>query len=425
MKFLRNVFLGLLLLYVLFWAGLAIYFSYVDRNKALFETQLSRYFDRPVTIGALKTSWQGLSPQISIEKFHVAGEGGLASPLAFDSLTTKLNPWSILRFWPQFTEFSVQQPLVEIASLSANQISIGGIKLSFDGSRGLVHPKTVVRWLLDQHQTQWSDGAINWRRQNGEHITYDDISFVFDRENQERSIVAGFSSDDGAVNFKAQSYGDLLSENHWGASLEILDGEGQAFVAQNDFSLLVNNGQGELKLKRLQVQTIQDFVALSGLTEKVSWSAQAKVLGYLHDMALEFSGPLFAVKDWKLVAQASEVGFDSKGNGPKVNNLNGQVSASKHGGEFLFSTQGSVFEWRDWFESPFNISSASGQFSWQAKQNGAYEISLRQGQFDDGVTTLSNLTVATSIKQNVRNINSIGDLFTVDSVFDIYPKVSR
>jgi len=419
MKFLRNFFIALLSLYVVFWAGLAIYFSYVDRNKSSFEVQLSRYFNRPVTIDVLQTSWQGLSPQIKIEGFYVEGHDELGPPLAFESLTATLNPWSILRFWPKFSEFSVHQPVLEIASLNANQISVAGIVLSFEGTSSPIRPKTVVRWLLDQYNTMWSDGTIIWRRQNGEYIEYKEIAFTFDRNKQSRSIVAGFRGVDGAVNFKAQSQGDLLSDRDWGASLEVIDGDGNAFVAQDDFSLKVADGQGALKLQRLNVQTIQDFIALSGLAKRVSWLSQANVSGYLHNMTLGFSGSLFAVKDWELAAKASGIGFESTGDGPQINNLAGQVSASTQGGEFLFSTQGSVFEWQDWFELPFKIDTASGDFSWRVKANGGVDVLLNDGQFDDGITRLSSVKLTSSIDPSARNINNLGDLFTVESISEL------
>jgi len=137
MKFLFKFSVGLLLIIALCWVGIAVYFSYIDRNKSIFEDHLSSYFDRQVTIGELETTWQGLSPKVIVENFRVHPNAEeVEAPMAFQSLEASLSIMSIFRLWPEFTEFSVVKPSIEIVSVNANQISIGGIKLSFDGSSG-------------------------------------------------------------------------------------------------------------------------------------------------------------------------------------------------------------------------------------------------------------------------------------------------
>ena len=420
MKLLGKISIVLVFLIVLFWAGLAVYFSYIDRNKATFESHLTSYFGRRVTIAELETTWQGLSPKVIVEGFRVhPNDKEVDAPMSFESLEASLSLMSIFRFWPEFTEFSVVKPSIEIVSINANQISIGGIKFSFDGSSGLLKPKTVVRWLLDQSATNWSDGSIVWQRRSGERVVYKDISFNFVREQENRSIVAGFTGSSDEIAFEAQSRGNLLSANGWDASIEIIDGEGQSVVSPDDFSLEVNNGQGAIKLKNLEVKKIQDFIALSGLANKAKWLSQSEVSGYLHDVALEFSGSLFAVTAWELHAQASEFGFKSQGDGPSVTNLAGQVDASLAGGKFLFSTQESVFKWRQWFDAPFNIKAASGEFAWKPIVEGEVEVSLQQGHFDDGNSQIKNINVESYIKSGRSNINNFAQLFKVDSVADL------
>ena len=420
MKFIAKLSVGLLLLIALFWAGLAVYFSYIDRNKSTFEKHLSAYFDRTVTIENLDTTWSGVSPKLIVEGFRIhPNETDVASPMTFESLEASLSLASIFRFWPEFTKFSVVKPSIEIVSIDANQISIGGVKLSFDGSSGRLKPKTIVRWLLDQSATKWTQGSIVWQRQSGERVTYKDISFDFQREQQNRSIVAGFTGEEDAIAFKAQSRGNLLSEKDWSASLEILDGQGQSLVTHEDFSLAVSNGQGAIRLKNLDVKIIQDFVALSGLAEKAKWLFESKIAGLLHDVELEFSGSLFSVTQWELNARASGFGFDSGGNGPVANKLAGEVSASATGGQFLFSAEDSAFQWKRWFDRPFTIKKASGNFTWRPITENEIEISLHGGQFDDGNSQIENINVESFIKSNKANINNIAQLFKVNSVSEL------
>ena len=71
MKILGKCIACLLLLIVLFWAFLAVYFSYIDKSKTTFESHLSAYFGRTVTISNLETTWQGLSPKLIVDGFRV------------------------------------------------------------------------------------------------------------------------------------------------------------------------------------------------------------------------------------------------------------------------------------------------------------------------------------------------------------------
>jgi len=178
MRFILRFSIGLILVFAFFWVGLAIYFSYIDRNKDVFAEHLSSYFDRQVTIGELETTWQGFSPKVIVAGFTVHPNAEeVAAPMAFESLEASLSIMSIF---------------------------------SFDGSSGLLKPKTVVRWLLDQNATNWSDGSIVWQRQSGDRIVYKDISFKFLREEQNRSIVAGFTGSSDEIAFRAESHGNRL-----------------------------------------------------------------------------------------------------------------------------------------------------------------------------------------------------------------------
>ena len=408
------------LLYLLCWVGVAAYFSYLERQKSVFENHLTRLFGSQVSIESIETTWNGLSPNVLIRNFRINGELATQPAFAFDELEAELSPWSVFTFWPRFTQFSVQNPELEIVSTDTNRLRVAGLDIELRGS-GVSKPKRIIEWLLDQHSSSWVDGEIVWRRQNSEDKRYKEISFKYEREEQNRSLRAAFTGDHGEVAFNAQATGDLLSGRHWDATLEILADDDKPLLTSDGFALTVNDGQGTLKLKQLQIESIRDFMQLSGLSEYAPWLNNANLNGLLHDMAVEFSGPLLSIDDWQLKASASDVSFQATEISPAMDALSGELVASQSGGQFLFSTKDSTFNWGDWFDSPFKIKQASGRFGWRIKPDEVVKISLQDGFFEDQNSHISNLNVSTELQINNQSqrISSFGAFFKVDSVADL------
>lgn len=407
------------LLYCLFWAVLAVYFSYIDWHKGAFEEYLGRYFKASVKIDSLETSWNGISPYVVVSGLKVEGDQVDQVAFAFSSLQAQLDPWSIIKFWPKFTEFSVSNPVVDIEILSSNRIKIAGLELG-SGRASLFSPKKALSWFLDQENMAWSNGQVILRRPNADQQDFGGISFTFDREYEDRHVRAEFASDAGDIlAFKMHLQGDLLASADWGASLEVVDDADQSLLRSESFILKVESGEGALKLKTLSLQSIRDIIQLTGLSQYAQWLYTADITGRLHDMELDFSGPLFDIDDWELKASASAVGFKTTGMVPAMNNLAGQVTVSQGKGQFLFSTQEATFEWGLWFDSPFDIKKASGDFGWKISVNGDVEIALRDGQFQDKNCSLSNINATARLNQKTREIKNLADWFKVESVAEL------
>jgi len=418
MRLVLKILGAFLLLYFLIWAGLALYFSYVDREKPLFERHLTRLFERPVSIGSIETTWHGLSPYVVVTKLRVDSDFPEQAAFEFDTLKAKLSPWSVLTFWPQFTQFSVQNPVVEVVSLDQSTLMVGGFTFDLRSS-GNKSPKKLIQWLLDQKGGAWIDGEIIFRGQNNDVQHYKGVTFTYARQKQDRFLNAEFIGTYGEVAFDAKSTGDLLSEKDWNASIDILGDDGKALQVSEGLGLRVVNGKGVLKLRQLDVQSIRNFIQLIGLSEQASWLYGANLKGRLHDMSLHFSGPLLSIEDWHLEASASEVAFNATDIAPAMNALSGQLRASQKGGEFLFSTLESTFEWQRWFETPFSIKQAAGRFSWDVTADGGVLIALNDGIFEDQNCRISNLTGTVKIQNQTQKVTSLGDLFKVDSVADL------
>ena len=419
MKLLAKTLTVLLTIYLVFWAGLALYFSYAERHTSLLENNLSSVFERTVTIKKITTSWNGFSPIVQIDGFEVAGDSDAQPALAFDTLSAQVSGFSILALWPQLTEFAIERPSLEIVSLPGNRLQIAGITLKPNRSSAGINPKRLISWLLNHQSAVWHDGEIVWRRLSGEIQRYSDVSFVYQRDQQRRTVRAAVTTPKGPVAFRAETNGDVLAADNWDANFEILGDKGQRLLAPDDLSLVVQDGQGSLQLKRLDIQRIQDLLLITGLSEAASWVLDAQLSGLLHDVAFDFSGPLLKINDWSLTAFASQVGFEYTARSPAMNNLAGKVRADAGGGSFEFSANNTHFNWPKWFASELPITRAEGKFGWNLMPDGGIEIVLENGFFEDQVTKIWGINAKIEVDAKQQKVSNLAQLFKVKSVADL------
>jgi uncharacterized protein YhdP len=415
--------MALVLLYLLFWAALAVYFSFADRYKSQLETNLSGVFDRPVSIESIDTLWSGVSPKLSVRGLTIQGDKVGAPAFAFDSLTATVSPLSLLTFWPTFTEFDVEKPVLGVTSFADGSLQIAGFTLVNREANAELSQK-VVSWLLDQHKASWQDGEIIWRKQEtGDQAfsvqSYKNISMSFLRHEQSRILQANVLTPKGSLAFIAKTNGDLLSANNWDASLEVLGNQGESLLKPEDFKVSVSDGRGKVHLKTLDVERIRDFIRLTGLASDARWLLDAKLAGRLYDVNFNFSGPLLSVETWDLKASAIGVGFKSVGRAPAMNNLSGELEASKDGGKFVFAARESEFQWSQWYATVFPINRAMGEFNWEFANNGTLFLNLKNGEFEDRNARITDLFVSTQVSYKADKVSSFADLFTVESIEEL------
>ena len=291
MKLLAKIILSVVAIYVALWIAVAVYFNFAERHKGLLESNLSSLFNRDVVINTIQTEWDGFSPKFEIDGFKVVGDTSDQSALSFEKLTAKVDPVSLLLFWPSFTQFSIEQPEVEIVNLQNGLLQIAGFELKSNQSVGL-NPKRIISWLLDNRKASWVNGSVVWRRLNGEVERFENISFDYSRDNENRQVTASVELSEGTLAFNAISNGDVINSNDWDAALEILSGQGESYLGSDDLSLTVSNGKGQLLLKSLSVQKIRDFLQLTGIGGTQNWFIKSEITGELSNAQFNFSGPL-------------------------------------------------------------------------------------------------------------------------------------
>ena len=400
-----------------------MYFSYADRYKNQLESNLSDVFDRPVSIESIDTLWSGLSPKLNVRGLTIQGDKLDAPVFAFDSLTATVNPLSLLAFWPKFSEFDVENPVLGITSFADGSLQVAGFTLVNREANAELTQK-IVSWLLDQHKASWQGGEIVWRKQETGDKSfsvqrYKNISMSFLRHEQSRILQADVLTPKGSLAFIAKTNGDLFSANNWDASLEVLGNQGESLLKPEDFTVSVDDGRGKVHLQTLDVERIRDFIRLTGLASDARWLLDAKLAGRLYDVNFNFSGPLLGVETWELKASANGIGFKSVGRAPAMNNLSGELEASKDGGKFIFAARESEFQWSQWYATVFPINRAIGEFNWEFADNGTLLLNLKNGEFEDRNARISDLFVSTQVNYKADKVSSFADLFTIDSIEEL------
>ncbi len=395
-----------------------MYFGSAERHKGLLEDNLTSVFGRPVKIEQLETSWVGGSPALRIQGLYIESDTPNQAALSFDSAAVVVSPSSLFTLWPRFTDFAVERPSLEVVTLPNNKLQIAGITLSDRKELGF-NRKRLLSWMLNQSSAAWHDGEIRWRQSNGSIKRYKDISFVYDRQQQSRSSKATITSPKGRVTAIAVAQGDLFSSDNWDASIELTSGADQQLVKPGDLSFKVEDGIGRVSLARLNVASIRDFLALSGLTDKLRWVLDAQVSGVLHDVDFTFTGALMDISDWSLNASVSDLGFKSLESLPALNNLSGDLVAGLDKGSFNFKSTDSTFEWSRLYPTSFPVDSAKGRFTWVRNANGEIQASLRQAQFNDPNLSIYDINASLTVANSSQKVSALGDLFTVESISDL------
>jgi len=291
LKFIVKTLVSLFLFYCLCWVGLIVAFSYADQHKSFFEEKLSSVFGRKVEIQELDTRLIGFSPSMSVRGFNVSSDFEGESALSLERAIVMLDPLSLLMFQPKFTEFVVTRPSLEVVTLPDNQLQFAGITLGSSKQPG-IDRKLLFSWLLEQESAAWYQGDIRWRKTDGSVQRYQDISFIYQKEQDKRNARGAITAPKGTLAAELVVDGNPLSTDDWDASVELIGGNAQPWIKPGDLSFSVEDGKGSFKLAHLNIDFIRDLLSLSGLAEKTRWILDAELAGVLHGVSFDFTGAL-------------------------------------------------------------------------------------------------------------------------------------
>lgn len=395
-----------------------MYFGFAERHKGLLEDTLSRVLDRKVQIAQLQTSWIGLSPSIQINDLRVLSDLPGEDALSFKTATAQVSPWSLITFWPRFTNFVLEKPNLEVVTLADNTMQVAGITLKRGQAVG-INRERLLSWLLNHSNVAWHEGIIRWRKSDNTTQLYTNISFIYEREQQTRRARGTITAPKGKVSASINVEGNPLSADDWDASVEVIKGTDTRFLRPGDLSFKVEDGVGKISLATLSLESIRDFLSLSGLAEKTRWILDSQLSGVLHDVEFGFVGALTKVSDWSITASATGVGFKSLDSLPALTNLNGKLNANRDQGSFDFTANNASFEWSKFYDKRFPVNEAKGRFAWQKNNDGGFQVSLENGQLTDPNLLINNINAMVNFDSQPNKVSTFADLFVVKSMNEL------
>lgn len=413
MKLIAKILLLITLLSALLVAGSALLFSQAKNHVERVEQIVSKVVQQPVSISSIETAWHGFNPQLLLNDLTIHGEDG-QNNLAFSSLAMVADWRSLLTFKPVFEEFVVNELYVKIQSMSGGGLMVAGMPLSQRGDGSST--REMLAWLLKHKGASCYRGQVDWVRVNGDVHNYRDITVSYSNENNQRLLSAISDSYKGGLQFKASSSGDILSHDNWNASLEIFGNGGQQLLKPEDLSLQVVNGQGELRLSEMRFQKLRDIVQLIGLGKSINWVVKSDLKGLLSNISFYFKGALLDFADWQVKANVRDLSFQSTGDTPALNNLQGGLSVDSNGGVFEFSADDAQFSWPKWMASNFPIDHAEGVLTWRNQGKEEVQFHLQQGRFHDEAVKIENLTAKLDLQQVDESIDTVAQLFKMTAL---------
>lgn len=162
-KCLRLALKLILLLYFLF----AVFFltvrygilPQVTHYKADIERIASAKLGRPLKIGELAASWQGMNPQLQIKNLSIQ-DGAGREALVLPEIHTTLSWWSLLVFDVRFAQIELIAPQLKIQRDRSGTIEIAGFPLHVEPQAKV--DERGIRWLLAQNEISIRRGQVTW-----------------------------------------------------------------------------------------------------------------------------------------------------------------------------------------------------------------------------------------------------------------------
>jgi uncharacterized protein (TIGR02099 family) len=117
---------------------------------------VSEHAGQKVTIGSIHAQWEGLRPQLVLERVTVHDASG-RSALELPRVDNTLSWWSAVALELRFHALDIYRPVLSIRRDERNVMSIAGVELA-DGGGG----NGFGDWLLRQREIEVHDATIVW-----------------------------------------------------------------------------------------------------------------------------------------------------------------------------------------------------------------------------------------------------------------------
>ncbi|MDR2174013.1 MAG: TIGR02099 family protein [Burkholderiales bacterium] len=244
---------------------------------------LGERIGRPVTLGNLKTGWEGWNPQLTVHNLQIyvplpenVDTSGADAQLALPKVGLQVDTWnSLFHLDVRFKRLRLEQPTLIIRRDTAGRVFIGSVLLasSSEGEKDS-GGETFADWLLRQQAIEIKGGTVEWH----------------DEKRAAPPLVIeqlDFRGEQGLSHYRVGLRGNLVSKT--GATFEVR-GETVTGLLRRSFD---RDWQWYARLNRVDLGSFRQWVDLpidvaSGEGNVQAWASLSKqrVTSVTADMAL-------------------------------------------------------------------------------------------------------------------------------------------
>ena len=356
------------------------------------ESAISNYLGQSVKIAEINSAWSGNYLEFYFDDVDVTDiEKNSTHYAQVKHIAAKLDAKSLLYFWPNFTDISIEQPKVTIESFADGSFRFAGKRYQ-PSKNQQIRSAWLFNWLLTQKSADMHDGEFLWKHREGKQTKVENISVRYRYQNEQRNLYAVGQNDKNALGMSATIRGNFILEGLWDAQAAFLSGSNIKNLENLNAELLVEQGQGVLKLQEFKVQRLIDIVNIFGQGSGLQrWLAQSQLTGNLNDIALNFTGPVTSLKQWKFQALANKIAWKPSKNIPGLSALDLKISIDQQQGKLSFNSQNSILQWPKQLKQAMAINELSGTLSIH-HQSDDVKLEIHEGRIDTPIVQATDIT---------------------------------
>ena len=378
-------------LYIICIGALLLVLHNLDRLHEPIETAISNYLGQSVKIAEMSSAWSGQYLEFYFGDIDVTDIQEKSTHYAqVKHVAARLDAKSILYFWPSFIDIGIEQPKVTLESFADGSFRFAGKR--YQPSRGQqIRSAWLLNWFLTQKGVDVHDGEFLWKHREGKQTKVENFSVRYRYQNEQRNLYAVGRNDANALGISATTRGNFIWEEQWDAHATFLSGSTIQSLENLNAELLVEQGQGLLKLQEFKAQRLIDIVNIFGQGSGLQrWLAQSQLTGDLNNIALNFTGAAISLNQWKFQALAKKLAWQPSANVPGLSALDAKISIDQQQGKLSFISQGSTLQWPKQLKQSIAINELSGTLS-ISHQADDVKLKILEGRIDTPIVQATDI----------------------------------
>lgn len=226
----------------------------IDRYKAEVEQMSARAIGRPVSIGTIGASWNGLLPKLLLGGVVIHDQNGREA-LNLPSVSATLSWWSVVVAELRFHTLEISRPDMDIQRDAKGDLYVAGILVDLrksDGGKG-------ADWILSQREIVIRDGRLRWNdaMRGAPELALERVNFILHNAWQRHQFALTATPPeafapplDVRANFEHPHFARKISDaTQWKGELytDLRDTDLAAWKAYVDYPIEIERGKGAVR----------------------------------------------------------------------------------------------------------------------------------------------------------------------------------